>query len=163
MNYNQFLRKIYQVETYIPIFLGLSFLLLLLGLFLPAIYLQELIFFRSTFSVITGIYDLFHEGHITLGVIIVLFSVIFPLLKLLILILVWFFDLANNKKLVLIKWLEVLGKWSMLDVFVVAVTVVITQISHFAKAEPRIGIYFFGVSIILTMITTERISKIINN
>ena len=55
-----------------------------------------------------------------------------------------------------------LGKWSMLDVFVIAVTIVVTKISRFAEAEARLGIYFFGASILLTMFTTERIESLIN-
>ena len=50
----------------------------------------------------------------------------------------------------------------MLDVFVIAVTIVVTKISRFAEAEPRLGIYFFGASILLTMFTTERIERLIN-
>ena len=146
---------------YIAFLLAASLILLILGLFLPAIHLRELVVFQSTFSVITGIINLFHEGHIVLGIVIVLFSVIFPIGKLIALSLIWFQNVSAEKKALYIKWLEILGKWSMLDVFCVAVTVVITQISHLAKAEARIGIYFFGASIILTMITTARIGKII--
>lgn len=69
--------------------------------------------------------------------------------------------MTTNKQAHFIRWLSLLGKWSMLDVFVVAITIVITQISHFAHAAPRIGIYFFCVSIIFTMLLTEKIEKII--
>ena len=58
----------------------------------------------------------------------------------------------------MVEWLGSLGKWSMLDVFVVAMMVIITKISGFASAQPRIGIYFFGASVFLAMLTTERIN-----
>ncbi|MGE0267108.1 MAG: paraquat-inducible protein A [Candidatus Omnitrophota bacterium] len=146
---------------YVSLLLVLSFVFLLLGLFLPAIHLKELVVFQSTFSVLTGIQNLFHEGHHILGVVIILFSVIFPLFKLFVLYIIWFHRIPHPQKAAFIRWLSVLGKWSMLDVFVVAVTIVITQVSRFADAQPRIGIYFFGVSIIITMLVTERIEKVI--
>jgi paraquat-inducible protein A len=59
-----------------------------------------------------------------------------------------------------VHWLGVLGKWSMLDVFVVAITIVITKISSFAKAEARLGLYFFGASIMLAMLATGWIERI---
>lgn len=147
---------------YVAILLVLSLVLLILGLFLPAIFLKEMVVFRSNFSVITGIQNLFHEGHTILGVVIILFSVIFPIFKLVVLYIVWFHRIPQSRKAAFIHWLSLLGKWSMLDVFVVAVTIVITQISRFADAQPKIGIYFFCASILLTMLVTERIEKVIH-
>jgi len=147
---------------YVSVLLFLSFIFLVLGLFLPAIFLKELVVFKSTFSVLTGIGNLFHERYYILGAVIVLFSVVFPIFKLLALSFIWFLCMPQAKKEVFIHWLNVLGKWSMLDVFVVAITIVITQVSRLADAEPRIGIYFFCASILLTMVVTERIGKVIN-
>lgn len=147
---------------YVSILLVSSLLFLLLGLFLPAIHLKEIVFFQSTFSVLTGIQNLFIEGHILLGLLIVLFSILFPIFKLLILFRVWFSCMPESKQIFYIRWLEIFGKWSMLDVFVVAITVVMTQISKLADANPRIGIYFFCASILITMIVTEIIGKILH-
>ena len=92
--------------------------------------------------------------------IILLFSIIFPVGKLLILFAVWFLPLAEHRRAGCLTWLGILGKWSMLDVFVVAITIVITKISKFAEAEARPGIYFFTISILLAMLVTERIDRI---
>ena len=48
----------------------------------------------------------------------------------------------------------------MLDVFVVAITIVITKISGLVEAEAHVGIYVFAVSVILSMIATMRIEKL---
>lgn len=148
---------------YVSILLLLSLILLVLGLFLPAIYLKELVVFQSTFSVLTGIENLFHERHFILGVVIILFSVVFPIFKLIVLSMIWFLRLPQAKKETFIHWLSLLGKWSMLDVFVVAITIVITQVSHLADAQPRAGIYLFCASIFLTMIVTELIERVIHD
>ena len=145
----------------IPLFLSASTAFLLLGLFLPIITLKEMVFWKSTFSVITGIQNLFEEKYYFLALIIFLFSLIFPIFKLIVLSLIWFSSLAQKQRERYIHWLSVLGKWSMLDVFVVAITIVVTKISGLVEAEARIGIYFFGTSILLAMLVTERIERII--
>jgi len=39
--------------------------------------------------------------------------------------------------------------------------IIITKISKFARAEARIGIYFFGASILLAMITTAKVNALL--
>lgn len=143
--------------------LAASAVLLICGLLFPAITLKELVFWKHTFSVLTGIQSLFAEGHHILGLIIILFSIIFPLFKLGVLFTVWFKSLGHEQRKSLLYWLGVLGKWSMLDVFVVAITIVITKISNFAKAQPEPGIYYFAVSVILAMLVTERMERLISS
>ncbi len=143
----------------IPFLLLFSTVALTLGLFLPVITLKELVFWTHTFSVYTGILTLQGERQYVLAMVIFVFSILFPLLKLGTLWVLWIFNASKEKSLWLVKWLGILGKWSMLDVFVVAITIVIAKISSFASAEPRIGIYFFGSSILLAMIATMRTEK----
>lgn len=154
------LRKQHPKNLLIPLALMASACLLVFGLFLPIITLKELVFWKHTFSVITGIQNLFAEGHWVLALIIFLFSILFPIGKLIILFQVWFSELTERQRQLYVHWIGVLGKWSMLDVFVVAITIVITKISTFAKAEPRVGLYFFGISIMLAMLITERIERL---
>jgi paraquat-inducible protein A len=52
------------------------------------------------------------------------------------------------------------GKWSMLDVFVVAVLVVTVKLGAIANVEMHYGLYFFSAAVILTMIITARIVKL---
>ncbi|MDO8580283.1 MAG: paraquat-inducible protein A [Candidatus Omnitrophota bacterium] len=147
----------------VPLVLLTSIVLLILGLCLPVITLQELVFWKTTFSVWAGIVSLFQERHYFLSVIIFLFSIIFPIGKLTILLNLWFIPMPQLRRKFFIHWLSVLGKWSMLDVFVVAVMIVITKISGFASADARIGIYFFGASILLSLLVTERIERLMKN
>jgi len=49
----------------------------------------------------------------------------------------------------------------MLDVFVVAVMIVVAKISKLASAEAHIGIYFFGGSIALAMLATMEMDKLL--
>jgi len=139
--------------------LVLATITLIIGLVLPVITLKELVFWKHTFSVLGGIASLWTEKHYFLSVVIVLFSVVFPLLKLTALYFLWFGTMASDRSRTYLHWLTAFGKWSMLDVFVVAVTIVVAKISHFASARAEVGIYFFAFSIALTMILTSRIEK----
>jgi len=51
-----------------------------------------------------------------------------------------------------------LGKWSMLDVFLVALLVALTQLSEFRALEPRLGLYLFAAGVILNNIATARLA-----
>jgi paraquat-inducible protein A len=48
---------------------------------------------------------------------------------------------------------EGIGYWSMLDVVVVAVVAALVQFQALSEAEPRSGILFFGLVVILTMLS----------
>ena len=157
----QTLRQLYPRHYDIPLLIFVSFVFLLLGLFLPVITLKELVFWKHTFSVLTGIVSLVSEKHYVLAVIIFVFSVIFPIFKLFMLMLIWFKKMTGEEREVYIQWLSGLGKWSMLDVFVVAITIVIAKISGFASARPEPGIYFFGGSVLLGMFVMMRLEKLV--
>ncbi len=46
---------------------------------------------------------------------------------------------------------EVVGRWSMVDIFVVAILVALVRIGNFATIEPGIGATAFGAVVVLTM------------
>lgn len=136
--------------------------LLLAGLFMPVLTFKEMHWWKSTFSVISGIQNLWQEKQPILAIIILVFSVIFPTLKLIALSWLWAARLANRQRKVIIDRLELLGKWSMLDVFVVAVTVVTVKLGFMVNAHPREGIYVFASSILLTMIVMMWMHRLVN-
>ena len=125
--------------------------LLLFGLFMPILTFHEMKWFKQTFSVLSGVANLWDQKQPILALIIVLFSVIFPTLKLFTLFWLWLAKLTSHQRVRIMERLELLGKWSMLDVFVVEVTVVTVKLGFLINAMPRVGIYVFGSSIILTM------------
>jgi paraquat-inducible protein A len=52
----------------------------------------------------------------------------------------------------LLKLVEHIGYWSMLDVLVVALVTALIQFRALGIAEPRSGIVFFGAVVVLTML-----------
>ena len=57
--------------------------------------------------------------------------------------------------------LAVFGKWSMLDVMVVGLLVVIVKIRGMVAVNVHAGVYLFAVSVILTMLMTASIGKML--
>lgn len=51
---------------------------------------------------------------------------------------------------------EVIGRWSMIDVFVVTFTVALIQLQPLMSVEPAPGIFFFASVVVLTMLAVEQ-------
>ena len=138
-----------------------SFIFLLFGLFLPLMTLKKWIFIENTLSIFSGFIRLFQEGHYFLCLIILIFSVIFPVCKIFILLCIWFLKWETKRIKKLLYLLGIFGKYSMLDVFVIALLVVMIRIRLIADIEIHFGIYVFSVSILLSIIAAHRIERIV--
>jgi paraquat-inducible protein A len=68
--------------------------------------------------------------------------------------------MTDEQRKKVLFWLKILGKWSMLDVFVVAIVIVAVKFGLMAKAEPRAGVYVFGAAILLSMFLTFSVDLI---
>ena len=128
--------------------------LLVVGLSLPVMTVRKL-WESNTYTIITGVQNLWHEKMYVLAVIIFVFSVIFPIAKLISLSAVWFIRLTDERRGKLIYLMEIFGKWSMLDVFVSAIIIVWLKLGALASAKAQSGIYFFGASVLLTMVVSS--------
>ena len=144
---------LYPKRLDIPLLILLAGILLGIGLTLPVLTVQK-IWEKNTFSIISGIQNLYQEKHYFLVFIIFFFSVVFPVIKLCSLGALWVVRLKEEHQKSILYWLELLGKWSMLDVSVVAVIVVAVKLGVLAKAEPKKGIYVFGTAILISMVVT---------
>ena len=105
--------------------------------------------------------SLFADGSIILGIIIFLFSVIFPVLKI-VLSAIYLFRSgrlkggANNG---LLKAIGLVSKWSMADVFIVAVIIVMFKAKGFNFSfTAEAGIYCYAFSAILSSLVISFIS-----
>jgi paraquat-inducible protein A len=91
-------------------------------------------------------------------VIIAGFSVVLPILKLVLLFRILGLDHLERDRLAhYLHWMHLYGKWSMLDVFVVAILVVAVKLGAIADVQMRFGLYAFAASVLLTMFVTARV------
>ena len=126
-----------------------------IGITAPIMTLKKLIFITNTFSVASGIQALFDEGEWFLFALIGLFSVVLPVLKLGLLAVIANLRYSTTKRLE--RWLGLLahyGKWTMLDVMIVAILFVSIKLGGLVSLEVHYGIYVFAASVLLTMIAT---------
>jgi paraquat-inducible protein A len=139
-------------------FIRAAALLLLVGLLAPVITLRKFVLVENTFSVLSGILELLQNGQVFLFLLLTGFSVVLPILKLGVL-----YRLVSRKEAMqdrgrkLLHWMHLYGKWSMLDVFVVAVLVVAVKLGAIVDVEMRYGLYAFAGSVLLTMYITARV------
>src|ERR1041385_2323138 len=133
----------------IPLLIALSTGLLALGLSMPLMNVEKMIFWKNDYSVLTGITGLYNEGEYFLSAILFLFCLVFPIVKLVTLWCLWQFKCGDALREKILDWLGFLGKWSMLDVFVVAILIVAVKLGPLASVKPQQGVYIFTTAIIL--------------
>jgi paraquat-inducible protein A len=130
--------------------------LLVLGLLLPIVRFESPLDTNSK-SVIEGIVAMLRGGEYAIGMLILAFSVVFPVGKLVVLFVIWAGRAEGEAAKV--GWLGTLGKWSMLDVYVVAVFVGALQLGFLAEARSAVGLYVFTAAILCSMIATHAVER----
>lgn len=131
--------------------LWLAFALLLAGIALPLISVEKFYIFENRVSLLSGTWGLFSEGEWFLGLVLLVFSILFPVAKnLLMLALLHGLPAARRRMRGVMHALSILGKWSMLDVFIVAILVCSVKLGLLADTEVLAGVYCFAVSVLLT-------------
>lgn len=144
----------------LDLLIWISLIALAIGIFAPVMTFKKLIFYTNTFSIHTGLMSLFKEGEYILFLIIFVFTILFPFVKIICLVLLRYFRFwPQEKKERLLRYLSLVSKWSMLDVFIVALLVVIVRLGITGKVEVRWGLYVFAVSVILSTLATQWLSR----
>ena len=107
-------------------------------------------------TILSGVIYLWDSGSWPLAVVVFVASIFVPLAKLVILAyLAWSVQrrsaFAPGDRLKLYRLVELVGRWSMLDVFVVALLAALVQLRALAQIVPEAGATAFGVVVVLTM------------
>lgn len=141
-----------------------TFLVAAMVLYIPANLLpimdtESIVMGSHTDTIMSGIVLLWKSGSWPLAVIVFIASIMVPLLKMLAMLVILIavhqgvsthcHDLSK-----LYRILEFIGRWSMLDVFVVAILVTLVQLQFVAAVTPGKGALAFGAVVVLTMLAT---------
>jgi len=130
--------------------------LLFAGITGPLMTVEKFYFFEDSVSLISALQELNFRSEWFLYGVILLFSIFFPILKIIALFaIINLSSQAVHHKIKLIHWLNILGKWSMLDVFVVALLLVSFKLKMVADVQIHYGLYTFAASVMLTMLVTQ--------
>lgn len=137
-----------------------AFLLAALVLYVPAnifpVMYTRLLGNEAESTILEGVLEFWRSGSWDIAVLIFAASVVVPCTKFLaltVLLVDQKFPIGSRVgKTRLLKLVEHIGYWSMLDVLVVALVTALIQFRALGIAEPRSGIVFFGAVVVLTML-----------
>ena len=111
-------------------------------------------------TIIAGAVDLAHYGNYGIAAIILFASVVIPLAKF------WAVaylaisvknptGVSNNRRQFQYEIVEYIGRWSMIDIFVVAILSALVQLKTLASINPGAASIFFALSVIFTMLSAQ--------
>ena len=126
-------------------------------------YLGDVVLSFESKGVIGSIVKLFDNGDVVVALVILLFSVLIPMLKTLSLAFVAVF-MQTKFAHGIVKFFKMLGKWSMVDVFVVATFLVYLTVDkgEVSRAEVEVGLYFFLAYVIVSMLVSLSADKMLH-
>ncbi len=123
------------VKKYLTI---LELVFFLLGISLPLMIVQEFWFFRNEISLINIVFGLLMNGEYLLSIVISIFGIMIPLIKI-------------TGRLLNIRFLNKLPlyKFSMLDIFLISFIIFASKFSVIFNAKIDMGFYFLLASALI--------------
>jgi paraquat-inducible protein A len=132
------------------------------GIFSPFTSLTKLWLFENQVSVYQGLIVLWKAGEIFLFLILFVFTILFPFVKINCLLGLWLWPrLEREQARKMYHFVSNLGKWSMLDVFVMAILVLTVKSSGVANIQVDSGFFLFFISVMLTQTASLWTGKIV--
>lgn len=151
------------LDRWLGLVLLVALLLLAFGLFLPAIKISSFFFLGREFSLFEGVFSFFDAGDYFLFVMTFAFSILFPILKILTGLVLWHAaDVSSPAAGKLLNRLAAMSKWSMLDVFIIALVVLVADGRLLSGADVRIGVIAFSASVLISTWAVRRLSLLVN-
>ena len=112
-------------------------------------------------TILEGVVSFVEQGSYFIAIVVFTASVIIPLIKLVGLLFIFIslkinVKMHNNRKILIFKFVEAIGKWSMIDIYVVAILASIVQLDEIFNIKGGIAATSFALMVILTMIAANR-------
>lgn len=109
-------------------------------------------------TIMSGVISLADDGSLPLAALVFVASIVVPLLKLVTMTLLIVTVRRGSRRSPLqatrlYRLVELIGRWSMLDVYVVTLLVGLVQIQSLAIIEPGAGVFAFGAVVVFTMLS----------
>ena len=143
-----------RIAALLPLVLFAATVCFALGISQPLLRVDRLLLFSDEPTLVEVVSALAREGDLPLAIVIGLFSIGLPALKLALLHMA-----AYGRGTPLPNWLPALSKWSMLDVVLVALVIFAAKTSGLADAASRAGLWFFAASSLLTALVSALARK----
>jgi len=115
-------------------------------------------------TIIGGVIELYAHGSWFVATVVGVASVFVPVGKFIVIAVLlasirraW--QLDPHQRLRLYEITEFIGRWSMIDVFVVAILVALVQLNFIATVNPGIAAISFAMSVIFTMLSAQALDQ----
>jgi paraquat-inducible protein A len=141
-----------------------AFLLAATALYLPANLLPVTyttsLGSRQPDTIFSGIVYFWKDGSYGLAVLVFVASILVPMTKLLLLSMLLISLQRHDRRwtqrrLEAYRALELIGRWSMLDIFAITILAALVQVENLAELRPGPGAMAFGAVVVLTMLATH--------
>lgn len=158
---NHVVRK--RVKNSLQISLALCFSAILL--YIPAMVypMMEItkLGVREDSTIIEGIISFLEYENYFIAAVVFIASIVIPVIKLIGLLLIFVslkmhIKMSNKTKLVVFKFIDMIGKWSMIDIYVVAIMASIVQLDELFNIKGGIAATSFALVVVITMIAAYR-------
>ena len=111
-------------------------------------------------TIMSGVMHLLHEGLYGIALLIFVASIAVPVMKLLgilyLLLSIHFgWKSSPQQRTVAFRFIEFIGRWSMLDIFVISILVAVVKFERLASISAGLGATAFGAVVVLTMLAAH--------
>jgi paraquat-inducible protein A len=115
---------------------------------------------QSQSTIVGGVFDLIHHGNFGIAAVVFIASIIIPIGKF---IAVAYLAISVQRRSAmnqhqrhrLFEVVEFIGRWSMIDVFVVAILSALVQLDSLATINPGVAAFSFALSVVFTMLSAQ--------
>ncbi len=122
---------------------------------------------RNISTLWESVVSLYSSGSIFIAIIILVASIIIPFTKLFILLYLTFAnyrqDLGHHERKFhsrLYQFIEAIGRWSMLDIFLVAIMVAVFKFGKWTTIKIEMGAVLFTLVVVLTLLATASYKQV---
>ena len=108
-------------------------------------------------TIMSGVITLVQHGMFPIAAVVFIASILVPTFKLVGIALLLFSvqrhqPLSARQRIIMYRFIEFIGRWSMLDIFVIAILVAVVNFGRLASIEANLGAVAFASVVILTML-----------
>ena len=131
-----------------------AFFLFWPAILLPILRIEQLGISHQS-SILGGTLELFRHGSYFVGGVVLLFSIIFPLTKIVLLIELSLLEIFQRKhKAFTLRMIESFGKWSMMDVMLLAFMVMLVKLRDMVEFSFGPAIFAFILCVAMSMLAS---------
>jgi paraquat-inducible protein A len=139
----------------VVVLLVISFVLNVVALCLPFVVVDAAGSSPWIYGLFGSVRMLWEADMYGLSAMVFCFSVVFPFTKLVVLGWLWWSGVHNEQRHGVLAWIEKLGKWSLFDVFLIAIMVALTNDQWLISSASLPGLTCFLIAVVLGMLAGE--------